>query len=42
MGITLEEMDILEEGFILDMIIESGNDNFEYQEIATQEDFDRF
>lgn len=43
MGLTLQEMDELEEGFITDMIIENGNDHFDgYKEIATQEDFDRF
>lgn len=42
MGITLEEMDNLEEGFITDMIIENGNDNCEYDQIANQKDFDQF
>lgn len=42
MGITLSEMDELEEGFIMDMIIESGNDNYEYKELASQDDFDKF
>lgn len=43
MGLTLVEMDELEEGFIMDMIIESGNDNYDgYRELATQKDFDSF
>lgn len=43
MGITLSEMDELEEGFITDMIIETGNDNFDgYREVANQTDFDSF
>lgn len=42
MGLSLSEMDELEEGFITDMIIENGNDNFEYKELATQSDFDSF
>lgn len=42
LGLSLFEMDELEEGMIIDMIIESGNDHFEYQQIASQEDFDRF
>lgn len=43
MGLTLNEMDELEEGFITDMIIESGNDNYDgYRELATQNDFDSF
>lgn len=44
MGMTLTEMEQLEEGMILDMITEMGNDNAseEYKELATQEDFDAF
>lgn len=43
MGLTLTEMDELEEGFITDMIIETGNDNYDgYKELATQKDFDSF
>lgn len=42
MGLSLSEMEELEEGFITDMIIESNNDSCEYKEIASQEDFDRF
>ena len=41
MGLSLSEMEELEEGFINDMIIESSNDNCEYKQLATQEDFDR-
>lgn len=32
----------MNEGFVVDMIIESGNDNCEYDQIATQKDFDNF
>lgn len=43
MGLTLKEMDELEEGFITDMIIENGNDSFDgYKQIANQSDFDSF
>ena len=41
-GLSLSEMEELDEGFITDMIIESNNDSCEYKEIASQEDFDRF
>lgn len=41
-GLTLSEMDEIEEGFIMDMIIETGNDNYEYKEVANQDDFDNF
>lgn len=40
MGLTIFEMEELSEGEILDMIIESANDNADYNEVATQEDFD--
>lgn len=42
MGLSIADMEQMEEGFIMDMIVESGNDNFEYQEVASQDDFDRF
>lgn len=44
MGLTLAELEQLEEGMVLDMITEMGNDNAsdEYKELATQEDFDAF
>lgn len=40
----IEELDQLDEGMVLDMITESMNDSVaeEYQELATQADFDRF
>lgn len=42
MGLSIADMDELEEGFIVDMMVESGNDNYEYKEVANQSDFDRF
>lgn len=42
LGLTLAEMDEIEEGMIIDMVIESSNDQCKYQEIASQEDFDKF
>lgn len=42
MGLSIADMDELEEGFIVDMMVESGNDNYEYNEVASQADFDRF
>lgn len=41
-GLSLSEMEELEEGFITDMIIESNNDHCDYKELASQEDFDKF
>lgn len=43
MGLTLSELEELDEGFVTDMIIESNNDSWDgYREVASQEDFDRF
>ncbi len=41
-GFTLSELEDIEEGFVIDMIIESGNDHEEYAIVATQADFDAF
>lgn len=42
MGLSIADMEELEEGFIVDMMVESGNDNFDYKEVANQSDFDKF
>ena len=44
LGFSLEELDNVEEGLVMDMIIESGNDlcDDEYRQVATQQDFDSF
>lgn len=42
MGLSLSEMDEMEEGMVMDMVIEASNDHCEYKELANQEDFDRF
>lgn len=42
MGVTLDDLDGLECGFVLDMMTESANDDYKYQPLANQEDFDRF
>ena len=41
-GLNLAELDILDEGMVLDMIIESANDSENYKQLATQADFDAF
>ena len=41
-GLTLTELDELEEGFVVDMIIESANDSETYNRVASQADFDKF
>jgi len=41
-GLTLSDLEQLDEGTVLDMIIESGNDHCEYTKKATQKDFDKW
>lgn len=42
MGMKISDLDLLDYGTVIDMMIESGNDSCEYAQLATQEDFDRF
>ncbi len=42
MGLTIDSLDGLEYGFVIDMMTESSNDEYNYRPLATQEDFDRF
>lgn len=42
LGISIRDLDLLTIGLVNDMYAESRNDEYKYQEIATQEDFDRF
>ena len=42
MGLTMVDLEQLTIGMVTDMAIEAGNDNEDYCELATQEDFDRF
>lgn len=42
LGLSFADLEEIEEGMVIDMVIESANDHEEYQQIASQEDFDRF
>lgn len=42
MHLTLDDLDSLEYGAVIDMMIESANDDCSYTPIAGQDDFDRF
>ena len=42
LGISIRDLDLLSIGLVNDMFIENGNDDYEYKEMATQEDMDRF
>lgn len=42
MGLRLDDLDHIDYGFALDLIMESGNDQCKYKELASQDDFDAF
>lgn len=41
-GLTLNDLDVLEYGEVIDIITEADNDSYNYRQVATQSDFDRF
>lgn len=41
-GMKLDDLDDLEAGTVFDIMTEAGNDEFNYKQVATQNDFDRF
>lgn len=42
MGLSINDLENLDQGAIMDMIVESSNDNCEYDIVATQSDYDNF
>jgi len=42
LGIPIRDLELLTIGMVTDMLVESGNDGHEYEQLATQADFDRF
>lgn len=42
LGLKMADLETLSYGFVMDMITESSNDSYNYRQLATQEDFDRF
>lgn len=42
LGIPMRDLELLTIGMVTDMLIESGNDQCEYDQLPTQEDFDKF
>jgi len=42
MGLRLDDLDDLGYGAVLDMMTESSNDDYQYDRIATQADYDRW
>ena len=42
LGLSMRDLEELEEGFVLDMLAEKSNDSAEYRDLPTQADFDNF
>ena len=42
LGISIRDLDLLTIGRVNDMYAESSNDDWNYNTVATQEDYDRF
>lgn len=42
LGLSMDDLDSLEAGTVVDMMKEAANDGCEYRQVATQEDYDRF
>lgn len=42
MHLTMADLEQLEYGDVVDMMIEAGNDSYDYKQVAVQSDFDRF
>ena len=41
-GLSIRDLALLTIGMVNDMYAESGNDDFKYRELASQEDMDNF
>ena len=41
-GLSLADLEHLDYGFVMDIFTENINDDYKYQQKATQSDFDRF
>ena len=41
-GLSMDDLDELDLGMVYDMFTEKSNDTYEWREVATQEDFDKF
>lgn len=42
LGLSMADLDRLNYGDVIDMVLEHGNDSCEYREVASQADFDAF
>ena len=41
-GLSLRDLDLLTVGMVNDIFVENQNDDYEYEEVADQADFDAF
>lgn len=41
-GLSMADLDELTVGMVNDMFVEKSNDNYDWKELANQDDFDRF
>ena len=41
-GLSMKDLDDISIGMVNDMFVEKSNDNYDWKEIASQEDFDKF
>ena len=41
-GMSIQDLDLLTIGIVLDMWTEKANDDMKYEQVAQQEDFDKF
>lgn len=42
LGLSVDELENIEFGLVVDMLVEKGNDEYKYPYKASQKDFDRF
>lgn len=42
LGLSMEDLDDLTVGMVNDMMTERSNDGYDWKEVATQDDMDRF
>lgn len=42
MGLSMQDLEELDMGMVIDMFTEKGNDSVDYPQVAGQADFDRF
>ncbi len=41
-GLSMNDLDLLTVGMVNDMFVEKSNDNYEWRELASQDDFNKF